>query len=58
MGVGVIRMEETMEAYLAYGATVYLLAYMLYLLVKAATDKGGMNAPSTPYDTSHLILRR
>ncbi|MFH1055801.1 MAG: hypothetical protein V1744_06900 [Candidatus Altiarchaeota archaeon] len=42
----------------AYWVTAYALAYLLYLLVKAASQKGGLGYPTMPYDHGHIILRR
>ena len=48
----------TLIWYVAYGVSVYLLTYLLYLLIKAAKAGGGICCPETPYDTGHLILKR
>ena len=36
----------------------YALAYLIYLLVKTASDIGGKSYDCTPYDNSHLVLKR
>ena len=36
----------------------YALAYLLYLLIKTASEIGGKGYECTPYDDSHLVLKR
>jgi hypothetical protein len=43
---------------LVYAAFGYMLAYLLYLLVKEAGARSGAVYPNMPYDANHLILRR
>ena len=50
-------METKLLDYTAYGITTYALAYALYLLVKAASQRG-VSYPITPYDQKNLVLRR
>ncbi|MBD3388020.1 MAG: hypothetical protein GF416_03135 [Candidatus Altiarchaeales archaeon] len=48
---------QAMLIYVAYGATVYLLAYLLYLASRVATLNGGKTC-FKPYDRDSLILKR
>ena len=48
----------TAETAIAYGVTVYLLAYLLYLLIKAAGRGGVLYTGDVPYDANHLIFKR
>ncbi len=42
---------------LMYVATVYLMAYLLHLLVRAAYRGEGMLYPRRTYDTGNLVLK-
>jgi len=48
----------TMLEAAVYWGTIYTMAYLLYLLVKATSQKGGLEQLSTPYDSNSLILKR
>jgi hypothetical protein len=39
-------------------ATAYLLAYLLYLMVKETEHSSVFGLPATPYDTNRLIIKR
>jgi hypothetical protein len=41
-----------------YVGTAYMLAYLLYLLMKGVSADGRAFYPAAPYDTDHLVLRR
>jgi hypothetical protein len=48
----------TALGYMANVAAIYMLVYAVYLLMKTATQTRGLAYPMTPYDSSHLVLRR
>ena len=49
---------QTVFEGLAYVVAAYMLAYLLYLLVRSAEKPAAGGYPEAPYDSCHLILKR
>jgi hypothetical protein len=43
---------------LAYVVTAYMMAYLLYLMLKDAENSSILGLPARPYDGHHLVLKR